>query len=130
MNDCANTAALNTYMRTVDQEERRLNAIEARAAHYLLTDCSDSRTGMVLESMQEANEATADCIAIHIGHIGRKICAVDKARHYEMIGRLLAGMIAGYCAKEAKRIAENEINNASCQHCFDSGCRNCREREE
>ena len=124
---CANTQYLSAYMRTVDQEERRLNAIENRAAHLMMTDCSDSKTDNVLEAMQEANEATADCIAIHIGHISHKRCAVEKARHYEQIGRLLAGMIAGYCAGEAKRIAENEINGAHCQHCFDEGCAKCRE---
>jgi hypothetical protein len=127
LNLCANESALRIHLRTVDEEERRLTAIENRAAHYLLTDCSDSRTDMVMEALQEANEATADCIAIHIGHIGNKRCAVEKSRHYEQIGRLLAGMIAGYCAKEAQRIAEDEINNASCQHCFDEGCRKCRE---
>ena len=127
LNLCANESALRIHLRTVDEEERRLTAIDNRAAHYLLTDCSDSRTDNVLEAMQEANEATSDCIAIHIGHIGNKCCAVEKARHYEQIGRLLAGMIAGYCAGEAKRIAENEINGAHCQHCFDEGCAKCRE---
>lgn len=122
---CANESALRVYLRTIDQEERRLTAIENRAAALMLTDCSDSRTDMVLEAMQEASEATADCIAIHIGDINHKRCAVEKSRHYEMIGRLVAGMVAGYCAKEAKRIAEDEINDASCQRCFDSGCRRC-----
>jgi hypothetical protein len=122
---CANTQYLSAYMRTVDQEERRINAIENRAAHLMMTDCNDSKTDMVLEALAWANEATADCIAIHIGHISHKRCAVEKSRHYEQIGRLVAGMIAGYCAKEAQRIAENEINEASCPHCFDAGCRRC-----
>ena len=130
MNDCANTAALNAYLRTVDEEERRLDAIESRAAHYLLTDCSDSRTDMVLEAMQEADETTADCIAINMANIANASSEMEKSIGYTVIGRLLAGMISGYCAYQAKRIAEYQINNASCHRCFDSGCKFCRENVE
>ena len=130
MGHCANTAALNSYMRTVDEEERRLDAIEARAAHYMATDCSDSRTDMVLEAMQEADETTADCIAINMANIANARSEMEKSIGYTTIGRLLAAMISGYCGYQAKRIAEDEINNADCQKCFDSGCRNCRENEE
>jgi len=130
MNDCANTSALNAYLRTVDEEERRLDAIEARAANYLATDCSDSRTDMVLEAIQEADETTADCIAINMANIANARSEMEKSICYTVIGRLLAAMISGYCGYQAKRIAEGEINNASCHRCFDSGCKFCRENEE
>jgi hypothetical protein len=130
MNDCANTAALETYLRNLGKDERRLDAISARSAHLMATDCSPSRTGMVLEAAHEMSETVADRIAIELGHIANKRCATDKASHYEMIGRLFAGFLENYCAKEAGRIAEDEINNAACVKCFDAGCRHCRERED
>ena len=130
MNDCANTSALNAYLRTVDEEERRLDAIEARASHYLATDCSDSRTAMVLEAMHEADETTAELIADYMGSISDTNSEMEKMHDYAIIGRLLAAMISGYCAYQAKRIAENDINNAACQKCFDAGCKFCRENEE
>jgi len=108
---CANTVALSRYLRTVDQEERRLTAIEDRAAALLLTDYSPTRTDMVMESLQETSAAVADAIAIHLGHVAHKRCAMEKAMHYEMIGRLVAGMIDGYCANLATKAAENEIDN-------------------
>jgi hypothetical protein len=67
---------------------------------------------------------------IEIGHIKPFFSAARKASSYEMIGRLFAGFLENYCAKEAGRIAENEINNASCVKCFDVGCKHCMERED
>lgn len=124
---CANTSALRSYMRTVDQEERRLTAIENQTARLLLTEYSNSRTDVVMSALREMNGATCDAIAIHMGHIGHKRCAIEKSRHYEMIGRLIAGSIDAYCASEAHKAAEDEINNVACPHCFDAGCRRCRE---
>lgn len=123
---CANETALLFHLRTVDQEERHLNAVENQAAKLLLTDYSDSKTEMVIEAMPEMSEAVADCIAIHMGHIANKHCAVDKARHYECIGRLVAGSITNYCAAEARKQAERDIDN-ECQHCYGRGCRRCYE---
>lgn len=129
MNLCANESALRSYLRTVDQEERRVTAIENRASQLMLTDCSDSKTDMALEALQEISEAVCDAIAVHQGHIGHKCCAVEKARHFEFIGRLVSAHLQRYCAKEATRIATHEINQASCPHCFDAGCPKCRERD-
>ena len=130
MNDCANTAALETYLRNLAKDEKRLDAISARSAHLMATDCSPSRTDMVLEAAHEMSETVADRIAIEIGHIANRRCATEKASSYEMIGRLFAGFLECYCAKEAGRIAEDEINNASCVKCFDVGCKHCRELED
>lgn len=127
MQPCANTIALRSHFRTVTQEERRLTAIEDRAASLLLTEFADSRTDNVMEAMHETSAAVADAIAIHMGHIGHKRCAVEKARHYEMIGRLIAGSISGYCAREAAKAAEREVENAQCPHCWDHGCHHCDE---
>jgi hypothetical protein len=123
---CANESALLIHLRTVDQEERHLNAVENQAARLLLADYSDSRTDMVLEALHEISDPVADGIAIHMGHISNKHCVVDKARHYEYIGRLVAGSITNYCAAEARKQAERDIDN-SCQRCFGSGCRHCFE---
>jgi hypothetical protein len=106
---CANTAALRSHFRTVSEEERRLTAIEDLAASLMLTEFANSRTDMVLEAMQEVSEPVADAIAIHMGHLGHKRCALEKARHYEMIGRLIAGMIDGYCARLADKQAREQI---------------------
>ena len=127
MEHCANESALRVYLRTIGQEESRINAIEERTNSLLMTDCSDSKTDMVLEALAEVSEGVADCIAIHIASIGNKRCAGERAGHYEAIGRMVAGAVASYCETEAKRIAENEINDASCQHCFDAGCCKCGE---
>ena len=129
MNDCANTAALETYLRNLGKDEKRLDAISARSAHLMATDCSPSRTCMVLEAAHEMSETVADRIAIEVGHAQSAKPAPCKGSHYEMIGRLFAGFLENYCAKEAKRVAENEINNASCVKCFDVGCKHCRECE-
>jgi urocanate hydratase len=122
---CANESALRIHLRTVDQEDRRITAIENRAAQLLLSEYSDSRTDNVQEAMGEMSESIADCIAIHIGYIGNKRCSAEKAMHYEAIGRMVAGMISAYCEAEAKRQAENEINNATCWACWDEGYCKC-----
>jgi len=130
MTTCANTVALNRYLRTVDQEERRLTAIEDRAASLLLTDYSTTKTDNVMEALQEVSEPVADAIAIHLGHVAHKRCAMEKGSHYEMIGRLVAGMIDGYWARHATQEAERQIDDASCRNCYDAGCRLCREHDE
>jgi hypothetical protein len=118
-------SALLHAFRSVTEEERRLAAIDNMTAQLLLTEYSDSRTDMVLDAIHETSEAVADAIAIHMGHLGHKRCAVEKARHYEMIGRLVAGVIDGYCTREAKQAAEKVVDRSECPHCFDFGCRHC-----
>lgn len=120
---CANEAALRRYMRTVDQEERRLTAIENRAADLLLTEYSPA--AMAGEALGELNPATMDGIELHIAALGRRMDAIEKARHYEFIGRLIAGAVDNYAAGEARKQAEREVENAECQHCFGFGCRFC-----
>ena len=124
MDRCANTEYLNAYMRIVDQEERRIVAIERRKAQLLSGDCSPSNTGAVLEALAEIPHSVADEIAINIGHLGSTMAL---AGYYCVIGKTITDYINEYCEKEAQRIAENEINNASCQKCFDEGCRFCVE---
>ena len=121
---CANTEALNAYMRTVDREEKRLDAIDRRKAQLLSGDCSPSNAGAVLDALAEIPHAVADDIAINIGHLGSTMSLVG---YYSVIGQLVTDHIEQYCDKEAQRIAENEINEASCQKCFDEGCRFCVE---
>ena len=127
---CANESALRSYLRTVDEEERRLTAIENRAASLMLGELSPSRTDVVLSAMQEISEAVCDAIAIHLGHIGHKRCAIERQMHYGQIGRLIAGSVDGWAAREATRQATKSVDEASCSHCLDEGCRYCREREE
>lgn len=127
MERCANTEYLNAHMRTVDREEKRLDAIDQRKAQLLSGDCSPSNTGAVLEALYEIPQSFADQIAINIGHIGCIPNPQLTAVYHAVIGRLVCDFIEQYCEKEAQRIAENEINNASCQKCFDEGCRFCVE---
>jgi len=84
----------------------------------------------VLEALQEADETTADCIAINMANIANARSEMEKSIGYTTIGRLLAAMISGYCGYQAKLIAEDEINNASCHRCFDAGCKFCRDNDE
>lgn len=102
-----------TALRTVAQEERRLTEVENLAAALMLAQCSNSRTAMVAGALHSVSVAVADCIAIHMGHISHKRCAVDKARHYEMIGRMVAGAIDNHCARTATRIAEQAIDGVT-----------------
>jgi len=127
---CANESALNIYMRTVGQEERRLTSIENRAADLLLSECSPSRTDLVRCALDSLSAAVADAIAIHVGHIEHKRCASEKAHHYQMIGRLIAGSIDNYCATASFKQAEDEINAAVCKRCFDTGCPKCDPAED
>jgi hypothetical protein len=106
---CANESALRIHLRTVDQEERRLTAIENRAASLMLGELSPNRTAVVLSALQDINEAVCDAIAIHLGHISHKHCAIDRQMHYSQIGRLIAGAADNWAAREATRRAENEI---------------------
>lgn len=124
MERCANTEYLNAYMRTVDLEEKRIDAIDRRKARLLSDDCSPSNTGAVLEAFAEIPHEVAEEIAINIGHIASTMSLVG---YYCVIGQLVTDYIKQYCDKEAQRIAENDINNASCQKCFDEGCRFCVE---
>lgn len=122
---CANESALRIHLRTVDQEDRRLTAIENRAASLMLSDVSPSKTDVVLSAMQDISEAVCDAIAIHLGHVNHKHCAIDRQTHYSQIGRLIAGSIDGWAAREATRQATNAVDEASCRHCWDEGCPKC-----
>lgn len=124
MERCANTEYLNAFMREIDEQERRLYAIEKRAEQLLFTECSEMNPAFVLESIQETNEFIAECIAHNLQRIAS---GEDPRYEYEQIGSILHGSISRYCTTLAWQIAEREIDEASCKKCYGEGCRFCVE---
>lgn len=125
---CANTSYLRQHMRTVDDEIRRLDAIDRRTSALMDTDYSIQE--IVGDVFPEFNAAAIDGIALLMCSINAEIrdhrpAVADRVRI--QLSRLIEGMTDNYRAKLAKAKAEDEINNASCQRCFDAGCRFCRE---
>ena len=127
MDRCANTEYLNAYMRTVDQEEKRLDAIDRRKAQLLESDFSSSSELSVLEALHETPESIGEQIALNMSHVNCIPNEEMKSVFYAVIGRIVADYISQFCDKEAQAIAERDIDDASCQHCFDLGCMLCSE---
>jgi len=128
MEVCANESALRVHLRTIEQEERRLDAIDQRTSALMDTDYSIPE--IVGDLFPEFNSAAVDGIALLMCSINAEIKAnrpavADRVR--VQLSRLIEGMTDNYRAKLARKKAEEEINNASCQRCFDAGCRFCRE---
>jgi hypothetical protein len=126
MERCANTEYLNAHMRTVDREEKRIDAIYRRKdqlldAHYALDP------GLVLEALGEASDMFGAEIFTHLSVIEKEESPHIKSAFYEHIGRLVARQIDSYRYDLASRMAYLEIDNAACQHCYDEGCPKCRE---
>lgn len=126
MERCANAEALNAYMRTADQEERRLDAIERRKER-MLQDEYAAYPGLVLEALAEAPENVGVEIFMHMDAASKEKSASIKSAYFEYIGRAVVRQVDYYREQLALRAAQNEINNASCQKCFDEGCRFCVE---
>ena len=124
MKRCANTEYLNAFMRDIDEQERRLSAIENRAERLLFTECSEMNPAIVFEAIQETSELIAECIAHNLQWIAS---GEDPRYEYEKIGRILHESISRYCTALARQIAEREIDGASCKKCYDEGCRFCVE---
>lgn len=125
---CANTSYLRQHMRTVDDEIRRLDAIDRRTSALIDTDYSIQE--IVGDVFPEFNAATIDAISVLMCNINAEIKAQRPAvadRLRVQLSRLIEDMTDNYRAKLAKAKAEEEINNASCQRCFDAGCRFCME---
>lgn len=125
---CANTEYLRQHMRTVDQEERRLDAIEARTSVLMCTDFSVSE--VVGDLFPEFNASVIESIGVLMRMIDEDVkahrpAAADQPRI--QLSRLIEGMTDNYRARLAKAKAEDEINGADCQRCFDAGCRFCVE---
>ena len=129
MDRCANTEYLNAYMRTVDQEEKRLDAIDRRKAQLLESDFSSSSAWAALEALHEIPESIGEQISLNMAHVN---CAPNeemKSVFYAVIGRIVADYISQFCEKEAQAIAERDVDNASCHNCFDLGCKFCMEKK-
>lgn len=126
MERCANTEYLSAYMRTVDQEEKRLDAIDKRKDQLLEADLSSYSTGAVLEASHEMPQSVGEHIALNMVYVNFLTKEEMKSAFYAVIGRIVADYISQYCDKEAQGIAERDVDNASCQHCFDTGCKLCQ----
>lgn len=125
---CANTSYLRQHMRTVDDEIRRLDAIDRRTSALMETDYAIPE--IVGDVFPEFSAAAIEAIGVLMRNINAEIAAnrpdvADRLR--VQLSRLIEDMTDNYRAKLAKTKAEDEINNASCQRCFDAGCRFCRE---
>lgn len=129
MERCANTEYLRAYMRTVDQEEKRLDAIDKRKAQLLESDFSSSSEWSVLEALHEIPQSVGEQIALNMAHVNCIPNEEMKPVFYAVIGRIVADYISQFCDTEAQVIAERDVDNASCQHCFDFGCKFCVEKE-
>ena len=126
MERCANTEYLNAHMRTIDREEKRIDAIERRKAqlleaHYALDP------GLVLEALGESSDDFGCEIFAHIDAIGKESSPHVKAAYFEYIGLAVFRQIDSYRNELASRMAYHEIDNAACHHCYDEGCPKCRE---
>lgn len=126
MERCANTEYLNAYMRTIDREEKRIDAIERRKAQLLDADYALD-LGLVLESLGEASDDFGCEIFAHIDAISKESSLHVQSAYYEYIGRAIARQIDSYRNALASRMAYHEIDNAACHHCYDEGCPKCRE---
>lgn len=125
---CANTSYLRQHLRTVDDEIRRLDAIDKRTSELMSADYSIPE--IVGDVFPEFSAAAIEDIGVLMCNINAEIKAQRPAvadRLRVQLSRLIEGMADNYRAKLAKAKAEDEINNASCQRCFDAGCLACRE---
>ncbi|MFV5212727.1 hypothetical protein ACLIIZ_03230 [Azonexus caeni] len=125
---CANTSYLRKHMRAIDDAERRRDEIDRRTSALMETDYSIPE--IVGDVFPEFNAAAIEAIGVLMCNINAEIEAQRPAvadRLRVQLSRLIEGMTDNYRAKLAKAKAEEEINNAICQRCFDAGCLACRE---
>lgn len=127
---CANESALRVYLRTVDQEERRIDLIEKRTEALMLDGYTVA--DVVGDLIPEFSPATQDTASILISQIaieeGTRPEVADRLRI--QLSKLIERGFDGYRRKLAKAQAEDQIDNASCHHCLDEGCRRCHEEYE
>ena len=124
---CAVTSDLNRYLADIDKEESRQALIDRRTADRLLDEFSPGKTEMVSEALSEISDAMAEAIAFCMAMLGKKSDEMQTNANQAIIGRLVAGAINNYCEKLARDSAEASVNDASCKHCYDQGCRRCDE---
>lgn len=122
---CANESALAGYMREVDRTELVIDAIKRRANELLASDYPIDAS-MVLEALSEEPQDMAIAIEKHAPFCDSQNPQL-RAWHLEEVGRQVMGAIDSYRRLLATRKAADEINNASCRHCLDDGCHECRE---
>jgi len=124
---CSMTAEVRRHLRTVDQEERRLNAIERNAALLMLPEggyCPFDPDNL-REALGELDGEQLAVIASHVGKALNTKFSEDKDAHYQLIGLHIAGYLTAYWTKYAIRQAEGEIDDSGCPYCFGTGCPHC-----
>jgi len=123
MNHCANTSALNAYLKQMDRADRIEQAIVMRTQQILDQGgyCSDrdSIAEAVAESMYGNNAEVL--INALLRCMGDKI--TDK--NALSLSMVVSGAVKAYWYAAARKQAEDEINAASCTICFDAGCPTC-----
>lgn len=126
---CANTSALNSYMRKIDRDEIRAALIESRTNDLMVTDYP-ADTSMIMEALGESSESLAEAIHKHIGFAESAESFAVRAQHNELIGWLVVDHIKRYRTDLAKSEAERMTDAADCHHCMDVGCKHCAEDEK
>ena len=52
-----------------------------------------------------------------------------RVGHFDQAANIFKTALVSFYTRLARLEAENQINNATCGHCFDQGCHNCLEQE-
>lgn len=117
---CANTAALNSFLKAQEDGERRAEMVEAETAALMADgEYKHDTAEHVTEALSEAGEADM------------KYLNSTMPLGAEAIGNAVLNISFGYWRALAKRKADENVTDAwnSCK-CHGAGCRSCRADEE
>jgi hypothetical protein len=116
MERCANTEALNAYMRQIDNEERKADAIDTRTAELFADEYRHDTFAAIVEALDETAGENADAIE-----------AAAKKADMAALGRAVLQASAAYWESMARKKAADDINDSWCHACQGRGCRNCND---
>lgn len=128
---CANTAALNNYLRKLDEGDAREAIIEKRADALLLSEWAPDDPANFGEALGELSAEKIDALALYVGKaIDARLTPEGRAEQCGILGRMLADAVLEYCTERAKSAARRSVDDAECHRCHDEGCRHCAEPDE
>jgi hypothetical protein len=116
---CAVEVDLRRYLATLDEDDRRDEAIDERTEELLADEYAPFHVGNLAEALAE----------IDIEDIAKQFAAGKEAEAGTALAKLVRDYWSAWARREAERQIDNEIANA-CPRCRGRGCRHCDDGDE